>query len=90
MHAPYLGRTFELTPMDAERDRWVSRIHMFNGGAVPSLGPISNGITGVKYGIARIADGMTRAFFLEDAAHFREELANYREQHFNPRDRISA
>ncbi|AQZ52163.1 NAD(P)-binding domain-containing protein [Martelella mediterranea] len=90
LQAPYLGRTFELTPMDAERDRWVSRIHMFNGGAVPSLGPISNGITGVKYGIARIADGMTRAFFLEDAAHFREELAHYREQHFNPRDRISA
>nr|WP_272212484.1 NAD(P)/FAD-dependent oxidoreductase [Marinicella sp. W31]MDC2878399.1 NAD(P)/FAD-dependent oxidoreductase [Marinicella sp. W31] len=90
LQAPYLGRTFELTPMDAVQDRWVSRIHMFNGGAVPSVGPVSNGITGVKYGIARIADGMTRAFFMEDAAHFQEELANYREQHFNPRDKISA
>ncbi|QQM31607.1 NAD(P)-binding domain-containing protein [Martelella lutilitoris] len=90
LQAPYLGRTFELTPMDAARDRWISRIHMFNGGAVPSLGPVSNGITGVKYGIARIADGMTRAFFLEDAARFREELAGYREQHFNPRGKVSA
>ena len=90
LHAPYLGRTFELTPMDAVSDRWVSRIHMFNGGAVPSLGPVSNGITGIKYGIARIADGMTRAFFLEDAARFRGELAGYREQHFNPRGKVSA
>ncbi|TPW30507.1 NAD(P)/FAD-dependent oxidoreductase [Martelella alba] len=86
---PYLGHGFELTPKSTT-DQWVRRVHIFNGGAVPSLGPVSNGITGVKYGIARIADGLTQALFLQESDRLQDEFANYSELHFDPRDKISA
>ncbi|WP_176083764.1 NAD(P)/FAD-dependent oxidoreductase [Martelella sp. HB161492] len=86
---PYLGHGFELTPR-SDADQWVRRIHMFNGGAVPSLGPVSNGITGVKYGIARIADGMTQTLFLEESGRLHDAFSNYSELHFDPRGKISA
>jgi cation diffusion facilitator CzcD-associated flavoprotein CzcO len=82
---PYLGPGFELTPKRPNGDEWVSRIHMFNAGALPSLGPISNGVTGLKYGVPRIVDGLVKALFTEDSSRYLEALAAYDEPHFDPR-----
>lgn len=82
---PYLGSGFELTARDATRDGWLSRIHLFTCAALPSLGPISNGVTGMKYGLPRIVDAVARALFQDKAEDFLRDLANYREHHFDPR-----
>ena len=36
---PYLGRAFEFIEREPGRAPWIGRIHVFNNGAVPSLGP---------------------------------------------------
>ena len=81
---PYLGPGFELLPKHRE-SAWISRIHLFNNAAVVSLGPISNGVTGLKYGVPRIADALIRALFTEEAPRYLSALAAYCEPHFNPR-----
>ena len=82
---PYLGRGFELTPRDAGTHGWLSRIHLFNCAAIASLGPISNGVTGTKYGLPRIVDAVTGGLFHEAADDFLRDLSQYREHHFDPR-----
>lgn len=80
---PYLGPGFELTPRHAEAG-WVSRIHMFNTGALASLGPISNGVTGLKFGVPRVVSALVKALFIEDSNRYLEALAAYDEPHFDP------
>jgi FAD-dependent urate hydroxylase len=82
---PYLGPGFELTPRRSGADDWVSRVHLFNPGALVSLGPISNGVTGLKYGAPRIAAALVKALFTEDAPRYLAALAAYSESHFDPR-----
>jgi cation diffusion facilitator CzcD-associated flavoprotein CzcO len=81
---PYLGPGFEFIPKRVGAD-WVSRVHFFNPGALPSLGPVSNGVTGLKYGARRIAAALVRALFLEETSRYLEALAAYAEPHFDPR-----
>lgn len=82
---PYLGRGFELMPKDAQTHGWLSRVHLFNCSAIASLGPISNGVTGMKYGLPRIVDAVAGSLFHEAADDFLSDLAAYREHHFDPR-----
>ncbi|MDR3373879.1 MAG: NAD(P)/FAD-dependent oxidoreductase [Ancalomicrobiaceae bacterium] len=83
---PYLGPAFEFTSNSPEH-AWINRVHLFNGGALPSLGPISNGVTGIKYGLPRIVDGVVKALFAEESGRFLSELAGYCHAHFDPRGR---
>jgi FAD-dependent urate hydroxylase len=82
---PYLGRGFELQAKDPALDGWLLRIHMFNGAAVPSMGPVSNGVTGMKFGLARIVEAVTNGLFAETATDLMRDLADYKECHFDPR-----
>ena len=56
-----------------------------NNAALVSLGPISNGVTGLKYGVPRIADALMKALFREDAPGYLSALSAYCEPHFDPR-----
>ena len=82
---PYLGPGFELIAKDAARDGWLSRIHLFNNAAVASLGPISNGVTGMKFGAPRIVDALCGALFAERADALAGELQAYNYRHFDSR-----
>jgi cation diffusion facilitator CzcD-associated flavoprotein CzcO len=82
---PYLGPGFELLPQDPARDGWVSRIHLYTNAAIPSLGPISNGLTGLKSGAPRLVRALGRALFRERADAFAEALAAYGHPHFDAR-----
>jgi len=82
---PYLGRGFELTAKNAATHGWLSHIHLFNCSALASLGPISNGVTGMKYGLPRIVDAVVGGLFHEAADDFLRDLAAYQEHHFDPR-----
>ncbi|MBN9058016.1 MAG: NAD(P)/FAD-dependent oxidoreductase [Rhizobiales bacterium] len=79
---PYLGRAFEFTEKVPGSAPHLANIHVFNNGAVPSLGPICNGITGLKYGVPRMVAALTKGLFLDDADRHYAELMAYDEVHF--------
>lgn len=81
---PYLGPGFELTPRSGE-DGWLARVHLFNAAALPSVGPVSNGVTGMKFGLPRIVDGVVRGLFAEAVPDLLGDLARFDRQHFDPR-----
>jgi FAD-dependent urate hydroxylase len=79
---PYLGPAFELTEKRPGVAPWLGRVHIFNNGAVPSLGPVCNGVTGLKYGAPKIVSGILKSLFVEDADQHLEGLMNYDHAHF--------
>lgn len=83
---PFLGPHFELLEKEPGRAPYLANIHIFNNGAVPSLGPICNGITGLKYGAPRMVSALVRGLFLADADDYYRDLMSYDEQHFRPED----
>jgi cation diffusion facilitator CzcD-associated flavoprotein CzcO len=81
---PYLGLSFELVEKVAGTAPFPRHVHVFNNSAVLSLGPVCNGITGLKSGVRKLVGGITRGLFADDAdQHFRS-LDGYRKVHFNP------
>ncbi len=83
---PYLGPAFEFTERVPGAAPHLRRIHVFNNGALASLGPVCNGVTGLKYGAPKIVAGIARSFFLEDADRHLEALMRYDEAHFRIHD----
>ena len=81
---PYLGPAFELTERVADTAPFLRDIHVFNNGAVPSLGPVCNGITGLKSGVPKLVLGIARALFVEDADWHFSSLDRYDKVHFDP------
>jgi cation diffusion facilitator CzcD-associated flavoprotein CzcO len=74
---PFLGAGFELTERTPGQCPEVADIHMFNGGALPSMGPIGLGINGMAHGTERLVRGITRDFYLRDAERFCAEFLAY-------------
>jgi cation diffusion facilitator CzcD-associated flavoprotein CzcO len=83
---PYLGPAFELTERLPGAAPHLGRIHVFNNGAIASLGPVCNGVTGLKYGAPKIVAGIARSFFIEDADRHLSDLMGYDEAHFHAHD----
>ncbi|CTQ47423.1 NAD(P)-binding domain-containing protein [Roseibium aggregatum] len=84
-NCPYLGSGFELMPKAPGEHDWLQRIHMFNCAALSSLGPVSNGVTGMKFGLPRIVDALTGRLFAEMTEDLMRDFAQYNEDHFDPR-----
>jgi FAD-dependent urate hydroxylase len=73
---PYLGPAFEFTEREAGSAPYLRRLHNYTFGAMPSVGLTGGAITGIKYGVRRLVDGLVRDLFREDAeAYYRELLA---------------
>jgi len=81
---PYLGPGFELTEKQPGTVSWLPNIHLFNNGAVPSMGPVCNGLTGLKSGVPRLVSRISRDLFIEDADQHYQSLDQYRKAHFAP------
>jgi hypothetical protein len=76
---PYLSPNFQFTEKAAGAAPFLANIFTYTFAAMPSLG-CSAGISGLKFGIDRIATGVSRGLFVEDAdAHF-QSLHAYDEQ----------
>ncbi|MEM8550908.1 MAG: NAD(P)/FAD-dependent oxidoreductase [Pseudomonadota bacterium] len=82
---PYLGPAFELLEREPGTAPLLRHVHLFNNGAVPSLGPICNGVTGLKYGAPRLVAGITRALFMADVSTHYAALDRFDKAHFAPR-----
>jgi cation diffusion facilitator CzcD-associated flavoprotein CzcO len=73
---PYLGAAFEFTERKPGTAPYLARLHNFTFGATLSLGVTGAAITGIKYGVSRLINGLVRDLFREDApAHYRNLLA---------------
>lgn len=84
LNYPYLGASFQLTERQPGQASFLKDIHLFNNGAVPSMGPVCNGITGLKSGVPRLVSSLMRDLFLEDADHFYRSLESFDKVHFDP------
>ena len=58
---------------------FLRHIHMINYGPTASMGLSGATISGMKYGTARLVDGLCRRFWLEDADRHLESLLSYAE-----------
>ncbi|MBT9385923.1 NAD(P)/FAD-dependent oxidoreductase [Pseudooceanicola sp. CBS1P-1] len=81
---PYLGPGFELLPQAPGAD-WITRVHLYNAAALPSLGPISNGITGFRYGVPRLVRALVTGLFAARADAFLSAFEAFEAPHFDPR-----
>ncbi len=78
---PWLGDGFELTSIAsaATGSAAFGRVHLFNHGALASLGAIASDIPGVNVGAERLASRMAQHFFREDIAAMRANLEAFAE-----------
>lgn len=84
LNYPYLGASFQLTEKWPGQAPFLKDIHLFNNGAVPSMGPVCNGITGLKSGVPRLVASLMRDLFIEDADEFYRSLRSFDKVHFDP------
>ncbi len=75
--SPYLGPGFEFKERTPGGAPWLRHIHNYNYGATLSMGLSAASITGMKYGVRRLVDGVTRSLFLDDSDTLFGQLAGY-------------
>lgn len=64
---PYLGSGFELLERRPGTAPWLSRVRLFNWAATASLGICASSITGLKFGVERLARALVRDLYRESA-----------------------
>jgi cation diffusion facilitator CzcD-associated flavoprotein CzcO len=77
---PYLARSFAFTERVPGRAPALANLHNFTFGATPSMGLSGASISGLKFGVRRLVDAISRDFFLEDAEAHYLSLLGYDEQ----------
>jgi cation diffusion facilitator CzcD-associated flavoprotein CzcO len=60
---PYLGRGYELVEKHPGAAPFLRNIHLFNWGSTPSLGISASSITGMKFGVPRLAAALVRDLY---------------------------
>jgi cation diffusion facilitator CzcD-associated flavoprotein CzcO len=87
---PYLGTAFEFTEREPGTAPYLARLHNFTFGATLSLGVTGAAITGIKYGVSRLVNGLVRDLFREDAAAYYRDLLAYAEPELETLESASA
>lgn len=77
---PYLGDAFELRG----NMPGLARIHVFNWGSTLSHGALAGDIPGLEIGAERLAQGIARDLFVEDADRHYENLLAHNEDELKP------
>jgi cation diffusion facilitator CzcD-associated flavoprotein CzcO len=80
---PYLGPSFEFTEKRPGAAPYLGRIRNFTYGTFVSMGLSGAALSGLKFSVQRLAEGITRALFLEDAAEFHHGFTTYAEPEMN-------
>jgi cation diffusion facilitator CzcD-associated flavoprotein CzcO len=76
---PYLSSSFQFTEKVSGSAPFLANIFSYTFAAMPSLA-CSAGISALKFGVDRIAGGISRALFVEDADKHLQSLRDYDEQ----------
>jgi cation diffusion facilitator CzcD-associated flavoprotein CzcO len=77
---PYLGDAFQLRGNHPE----IGRVHVFNWGSTMSHGALAGDIPGLEIGARRLATGIVRDLFLEDADRHWERVQVHNEDELKP------
>ena len=77
---PYLGPAFEL----GGSSPGLNRIHVFNWGSTMSHGALAGDIPGLELGAHRLAEGIARDLFVEDADRHWAALQAHNEDELKP------
>ncbi len=80
---PYLSPSFQFTEKVAGSAPYLANIFSYTFAAMPSLA-CSAGISALKFGLDRIAAGISRNLFVEDADAYLKSLIDYDEQELDP------
>lgn len=79
---PYLGPSGEFLTKDERDDPALSSLFCYTFAGLPSLGFAGAFISGLKYSLPKLVDGVTRQLYREDADHFFGTLAAYDAKEF--------
>ncbi|WP_407181357.1 FAD/NAD(P)-binding protein [Bradyrhizobium sp. STM 3562] len=79
---PYLSPNFQFTEKVEGAAPFLAHIFSYTFAAMPSLA-CSAGISALKFGVDRIAYGITRSLFIEDADLHLQSLRDYNEPELN-------
>ncbi|MDL2172544.1 MULTISPECIES: NAD(P)-binding domain-containing protein [Asaia] len=76
---PYLGTRFQFLPRDAGDPRapMLNAIHNFTFSAMPSMGLSGASISGMRFGVDRLARGVARDLFVEDGERHLQSFLSY-------------
>jgi cation diffusion facilitator CzcD-associated flavoprotein CzcO len=77
--AAYLGPNFEMTEKAPGTAPWLATVFNFSRGAQMSMGPMPIGLSGIKYGVPRLVQGITRQLFVSDAARYFDGMKAWQE-----------
>jgi cation diffusion facilitator CzcD-associated flavoprotein CzcO len=77
---PYLGDAFQLRGKHSE----IGRVHVFNWGSTMSHGALAGDIPGLEIGARRLATGIARDLFLDDADCHWERVQVHNEDELKP------
>jgi cation diffusion facilitator CzcD-associated flavoprotein CzcO len=80
---PYLSPSFQFTEKNSGSAPFLANIFSYTFAAMPSLA-CSAGISALKFGVDRIAGGISRALFVEDADVHLQSLRDYDERELDP------
>src|SRR5882672_6001462 len=81
---PYLGDAFQLRGSTGNEMRELGRVHVFNWGSTMSHGALAGDIPGLEIGARRLATGIVRDLFLEDADRHWERVQVHNEDELKP------
>jgi cation diffusion facilitator CzcD-associated flavoprotein CzcO len=84
---PYLGPGFQLTGRTNEASQRISGLFMFNYSALASMGLSASALSGLRYALPRLVEGVAGHLFLDDQKSILEGFYAYDEVEFseNPR-----
>ena len=81
---PYLGPNFEFQPKVGTDAAYLSNVYNYTFGCLVSLGLGGASISGMKYSLRRIVDGITRELYREQADYTYGTLQDYNVVDFEP------
>jgi cation diffusion facilitator CzcD-associated flavoprotein CzcO len=79
---PYLGPGFQLTGIDAEAEARLHGLFLFNYAALASLGLSASAVSGLRYALPRLVEGVAGQLFLDDRAQILRSFYGYDEPEF--------
>jgi len=79
---PYLGPAGEFVAKNPSHAPWLTSLYCYTFAGLPSLGFAGAFISGLKYSLPKLVDGITRELYREDADHFFSTLKAYDAKEF--------
>ncbi len=76
LNSPYLGRHYEFIEKVEGAAPYLKHIYNLNQSAQLSMGPTGR-VSGLKYGVRRLLDGLVGSFVKEDYDYYLEDLMAY-------------